>query len=174
MRTLYLNTDTGLLTATAGATSPVRRMDVKRGDLLELEVITSPALPAGATGLLVAKQKGIYSGDPVALDAAWEEPQTEGAGHRFALALSTAELDALFTAELAEVGLIAEITWTAAGKTRSTQTFDLIVARDVWRGDEALPSPATAPLSFTLSSPDESQWTITITNDGQIVATKPE
>lgn len=169
----YLNTDSGVLTASEGASSPLRRLDAKRGDLLELEVMASPALPVGATGLLVAKPRGLYSGAPVALDAAWEEPQTENAGYRFALDFGTSELEALFPDEVPEVALMAEISWTAAGKVRSSQTFDLIVARDVWRGDEGSPSALQAPGAFVLSSPDGAQWTVSISNDGQLVASKP-
>lgn len=172
MRKFYLNTDTGLLAASEGGTTPVRRIDAKRGDLLELEIFASPALPAGATGVLAAKPAGEYTGDAVALDAAWEEPQTSEAGHRFALSLHTTELDALFAGETAEVKLMAEISWSVAGVVRSTQTFDLVVARDVWRGDEGAPDAIQAPLSFLLSSPDGSQWTISINDAGQLVREK--
>lgn len=168
----YLNIESGLLTLAAGAATGIRRMDVKRGDLLELEVVTSAALDAGAVGVFAAKLKGIYSGGVLALDAAWEAPVLAGAGYLFALPLNTVPLDALFTGEIAEVVLMAEITFTSAGKTRSTQTFDLVVARDVWLGTEGAPSPVVAAPSFLLSAPDASQWVISITNDGQLVRTK--
>lgn len=169
----YLNIETGVLSLTAGGTTPIRRLDAKRGDWLELEVVPSAVLPDGATGLLVAKPKGNYAAAPVALDATWDAPSEAGAGYLFALSLNTTELNALFAGVVAEITLMAEITWSAAGKVRSTQTFDLVVSRDVWVGDEGVPTDASAATSFLLTSPDDSQWTITITNEGQIVATKP-
>jgi len=165
----YLNTTTGLLTLAAGATTGIRRIDAKRGDLFLLEVVPSGTI-TGATGVFAAKST--YSGDPVALASAWTAPATEGAGYLFSINLNTAELNALFTGEIAEVTLLAEITWTLAGAARSTQTFSLVVARDVWRGDEPTPSAVEAAASFLLSSPDGSQWTISITNDGQLTREK--
>lgn len=167
----YLNIETGLLTLAATSTQGIRRLDAKRGDLLELEVIPSGAI-AGATGILAAKVKGTYSGDPVALDSAWSAPATEGAGYLFSLSLNTTELNALFTAETAEVTLMAEISWTLSGAVRSSQTFDLVVAHDVWTGDEGAPTAVMAAPSFLLSSPDDSQWEISINNDGQLIRTK--
>jgi hypothetical protein len=165
----YLNTETGLLTLAAGATTGIRRMDAKRGDLFLLEVIPSGTI-TGATGVLAAKST--YSGNPVALASSWTAPTTEGAGYVFSINLNTTELNALFTGERAEVVLLMEITWTLAGVVRSTQTFSFVVARDLWRGDEATPSAVEAAASFLLSSPDASQWQISITNDGQIERTK--
>lgn len=137
----YLNTETGLLALTAAATQGIRQISAKRGDAFLLEVIPSAALGEGATGKFCAKST--YSGDPVALDAAWSEPATEGAGYLFALSLNTTELNALFTEETASVTLLAEITWEDETGVHSTQTFSLVVARDVWRGDEGVPTDAT-------------------------------
>ena len=166
----YLNTDTGLLTLAPGSTTGITKLSAKRGDTFLLEVVPSGTI-AGAAGVLAAKST--YSGDPVALAPSWTSPTTEGAGYVFSLDLNTTELNALFTGETAEVTLLAEITWTLDGAIRSTQTFSLAVARDVWRGDEPTPSAVEAAASFLLSSPDGSQWTISITNDGQIERSKP-
>ena len=167
----YLNIETGLLTLAAASTQGIRSLSAKRGDLLEMEVVPSAPI-AGAAGIFAAKQKGTYSGDPVALDSAWSAPATEGAGYLFSLSLNTTELNALFSGETAEVTLMAEITWSLSGAVRSTQTFDLVVARDVWTGDEGAPAAAEAAPSFLLSSPDSSQWQISINNDGQLIRTK--
>ena len=166
----YLNTDTGLLTLAPGSTTGITKLSAKRGDTFLLEVVPSGTI-AGAAGVLAAKST--YSGDPVALAPSWTSPTTEGAGYVFSLDLNTTELNALFTGETAEVTLLAEITWTLDGAIRSTQTLSMVVARDVWRGDEPTPSAVEAAASFLLSSPDGSQWTISITNDGQIERSKP-
>ena len=165
----YLNTDTGLLTATATATTGIKQIACKRGDLFSLQVVPSAAIE-GATGVFAAKPT--YGGDPVVLGASWAAPITEGAGYIFSLNLNTTALNALFTSELSEIPLLAEITWTLDGAIRSTQTFSLVVARDVWRGDEPTPTQANAAASFFLSSPDGSQWQISVTNAGQLERSK--
>jgi len=165
----YLNTDTGLLTLAPGSTTGITKLAAKRGDLFSLEVVPSGTI-SGAAGVLAAKST--YSGDPVALAPSWTSPTTEGAGYVFSLNLNTTELNALFTGETPEVALMAEITWTLSGVVRSTQTFSLVVAHDVWNGDEPAPTQANAALSFYLSSPDGSQWQISITNDGQLTREK--
>ena len=166
---LYLNTTTGLLTLTANSGSPIRRVDAKRGDSLPIEILPDTDL-TGATGILAAK--ATYSGAPVALAPAWTPPATEGAGYLFTLDLNTTELSDLFTGETADVTLLAELTWTLSGAVRTSQTFSLVVARDVWVGTEEIPSPVLPYSSFRLLSPDESIWQISITNDGQLVRTK--
>ncbi|MEI6493197.1 MAG: hypothetical protein WCO94_11665 [Verrucomicrobiota bacterium] len=165
----YLNTETGLLTLAAGSATGIQKIACKRGDLFSLEVVPSGTI-TGASGVLAAKTT--YSGEPVALASSWTAPETEGAGYVFSLNLNTTELNALFTGETPEVTLLTEITWTLSGVVRSTQTFSLVVARDVWVGDEPTPSAVEAAASFLLSSPDGSQWTIAITNDGQLERTK--
>ncbi len=68
-------------------------------------------------------------------------PTDQNSGYLFEIDLNTAALGALFIAQTTEVALMAEVTWTASGITRSSQTFDLVVARDIYRGDEINPSP---------------------------------
>ena len=165
----YLNTETGLLTALAGATTGIAKIAAKRGDTFLLEAVPSSTIE-GAAGVFAAK--AAYSGTPVVFAGSWEAPETEGAGYLFSLDLNTSDLAALFTSEIAEVTLLAEISWSLDGAIRSTQTFSLVVARDVWRGDVPTPSPVEAAQSFLLSSPDLSQWQISITNDGQLERTK--
>jgi hypothetical protein len=141
----YLNTTTGLLTTSAGSTTPLRSLTAKRGDRLDIEVIPDAAIVGGATGLFVAKPKGSYTGEPVALDAAWDAPAVSGAGYTFLVDLNTVELTALLTSSVASVELMAEITWTAGGVVRSTQTFALTVENDIWKGDEGVPTDALDP-----------------------------
>ena len=165
----YLNIDTGILSAAATSSAGIQKLSCKRGDTFQLEVVPSAAIE-GAAGVFAAK--ATYSGDPAVLGSSWVAPETEGEGYLFSLDLNTEELLALFTGEVADVTLLAEITWTLDGAIRSTQTFSLVVARDVWVGSEPTPSPVEAAASFLLSSPDLSQWQISITDAGQIERTK--
>ena len=165
----YLNTDTGILSAAATSSTGIQKLACKRGDTFLLEVVPSASIE-GATGVFAAK--ATYSSDPAVLGSSWVAPETEGDGYLFSLDLNTEELLALFTGETAEVSLLAEITWTLDGAVRSSQTFSLVVARDVWVGAEPTPSPVEAAASFLLSSPDGSQWTISITDAGQITREK--
>jgi hypothetical protein len=140
----YLNIETGRLTAQGGATQPLRRLDAKRGDTLEIEVVPSATLAASATGKFVAKPKGAFSSIHPILYGEWSAPAASGSGWRFSIETDTEELAALLPNETAEVTLMAEITWSVEGKTRSTQTMDLVVAQKVWRGNEVSPTPAPA------------------------------
>ena len=154
----YLNTDTGLLTLAPGATTGIAKISAKRGDLFLLEVVPSGTI-TGATGVFAAKST--YSGDPVALASSWDAPETESTGYLFTIDLNTTDLNALFTSEIADVTLLAEITWSLAGAIRSTQTLSLVVARDVWRGDEADPTAASdfkATQAEAEAGTDNAKW----------------
>ena len=165
---LYLNTETGLLTASAGATQPLRRLDAKQRDDLTLEIVPSEALGAGATGTFAAKAD--YGGNLCALDAAWSAPTTSGAGYIFEVSLATAEIDTLLTSAT-EATLKAEILWSSGGRTRRTQTFDLVVARAVYLGGEPPATSVPPPNFFHLSASDNSVWRISILPNGQIERT---
>ena len=160
----YLNTDTGLLTLAATATTGIAKLSAKRGDMFLLEVIPSAAIEGAAGKFCV---KATYSGSPVALDTAWDAPVTENAGYLFSLDLNTTELNALFTSEIPEVSLLAEITWELDGAIHSTQTFSLVVARDVWTGDEGVPVNATPAYPL----PDDLLLVSTSTTAGRAMLT---
>ena len=136
----YLNTDTRLLTAAATALQPIKSISAKHA--LILDVIPSTTLADGTIGILCAKPKAIYTGDPVALNQSWEP--ISPAGYRFSLSLYTSELLALFVDEISEVILIADITITEPGEDPiGCQTFEIVAERPVWRGDEMIPTPAS-------------------------------
>ncbi len=166
----YLNVVTGLLTLTAGAVQGIKKLDVFDDNFI-LEVVPSSAI-TGATGYLAAKQTGTYTGDPVVLDAAWTALEGEGAGFEFVLDMTSDEYLALFTEELPQVILMAQVTFTLAGRVRRSQKFELICARPVYRVGDVTPHPTEAMPFFLLSSPDSSQWQISINNDGQILREK--
>ena len=143
---LYLDPVSAILALTAGSPTGISQLKLKRGDYVELEIVAD--LPSTATGIFAAKRS--IGGEPVLLCSTWSVPQTSGAGFIFALSLNTTELNALFAGGTATVTLVAEITWTVGGHTRSTQTFNLIVDADVWRGDETLPTPANVLMPTVL------------------------
>jgi len=166
----YLDNESGLLTLQPGDKQGIKKLDAK-GDTFVLQIVPSVAL-TGATGILAAKPDGIYSGVPVLLDAAWDAPTDPDTTYTFNLDLTSSEFLALFTGEIPQVILMAEVIWTLDGKVRRTQTFQIICARSVYLLTDITPHPTEAMPSFKLSSPDSSQWTISITNDGQIERSK--
>ena len=135
---LYLEPVSAILSLTAGSTTGISQLKLKRGDYVALEIVAD--LPSTATGIFAAKAS--IGGEPVLLFPTWSAPLTLDAGFIFALSLTTTELDALFAGGATTVTLLGEITWTVGGHARSTPTFNLIVDADVWRGDEAIPTPA--------------------------------
>lgn len=160
---LYLNTQTGNLSTASANGQPLRRIDAKQRDDLVLEVFPDVALVEGS-GLFAARTD--YNQPLVALDANWDAPETENAGYVFNVSLATEELETLFSGGETEIILKGEIRWVSSGAARRTQTFDLVVARAVYLEEDALPEPATAPDFFKLTSPDGSQWEVSITNEG--------
>ena len=183
----YLNVTTGLLTLTASAVQGIKKLDVF-DDNFVLQVVPDATI-TGAAGILAAKVTDIYSGNPVVLDAAWEvishtvsippvAPATEPTEEtvfdffQFVLDMTSEEFLALFSGEKPSVTLMAQVTFTIEGNVRRTQVFQLVCARPVYRAGEVIPHPTETMPSFRLSSPDGSQWTISITNDGQITRSK--
>ena len=183
----YLNVISGLLTLAAGAQQGLKKIDVF-DDNFVLQVVPD-AVITGATGILAAKVSGSYSGNPIVLDAAWEaishtisippvapatEPtqQTVFDWFEFVLNMTSEEYLALFTGETPSVTLMAQVTFTVEGNVRRTQKFELVCYRPVYRVGDVTPHPTQAMPFFKLSSPDESQWQISITNDGQITREK--
>ncbi|MEI6491588.1 MAG: hypothetical protein WCO94_03485 [Verrucomicrobiota bacterium] len=164
----YLNVISGLLTLTAGAQQGIKKLDVF-DDNFVLQVVPDSEI-AGASGTLAAKVSGTYSGDPVVLDAAWTS--LEAGGFEFVLDMTSEELLALFTGETPSITLMAQMTFTVGGNVRRTQKFDLLCSRPVYRAGEVTPRPTEAMPFFKLTAPDNSQWQISIENDGTITRTK--
>lgn len=172
MKTYHFNLETRKLTLAAAATQPVRRIDGVRGETLEFGIIPSDTLAEGATGVFCAKEKNVYSGDPVVLDGAWTAPTGEDTEYVISTLLDNSALTALFAGETATVTLMCDLTITSAGKVYKSQLMDLVLTRSAYNGDEGSPDPTEAAGSFRLSSPDGSQWQISITNAGQLERTK--
>ena len=167
---IYLNTTTGLLTLTAGAVQGIKKLDVYDDDFV-LQVVPDATI-TGATGILAAKSDAVYSGDPVVLDAAWTAPVDPADWYEFILDMTSTEFLALFTAELPEVILMAQVTWTLSGTVRRSQKFQLVCARPVYRPGEVTPHPTEAMPFFLLTAPDSSQWQISINDEGQLIREK--
>lgn len=132
----YLNTTTGVLSATQGGAA-ISRAEAKRGATWDLEVIPDEEIPAGSVGYFSAKS--VYGGALLA-HGAWVAPTVSGRGWLFSLSMSGSGLAALFTGSLREVPLLAEGTFTIGGKARKSQTIDLIVERDIFTGTEDQPA----------------------------------
>lgn len=131
----YLNTTTGVLSATQGGAA-ISRAEAKRGTSWDLEVIPDVEIAPTSAGFFSAKS--VYGGGLMA-HGLWTPPVVSGRGWLFSLSMRSSALAALFTGSLKEVPLLAEGTFVIAGKTRKTQTLDLIVERDIYAGDEVEP-----------------------------------
>lgn len=158
---LYLNTETGGLSLQVSG-PPLQRLDVKQRDVMRLEVFPSTALPQGTSGIFAVKET--FDGEVMAFAAAWSAPEQSGAGYVFVVNLHTAVLEEKFTGDVAQVKLRAELRWERSpGDVRRSMTFDLVVARAVYLGEEG------APISLpegTLVSPDGKLWRLRVSNDG--------
>lgn len=136
----YLNTTTGVLSATQGGAA-LSRAEAKRGATWDLEVIPDEEIPAGSVGHFSAKS--VYGGALLA-HGAWSAPTVSGRGWLFSLSMSGSGLAALFSGTTDEVPLLAEGTFTIGGKTRKSQTIDLVVERDIFTGTEDQPAELAA------------------------------
>jgi hypothetical protein len=142
---------------------PVEVQFVRDGVVVELG--------AGALGQMGLKKT--YDGDFLAYDNAWTKT---GSGtstiYTFGLNLATTELDAEFaTDEEDSISAKVEIQWSDGGLVSSTLPCAATVFNDVIRAGDGTPT-TTSLSSFTLQSPDNSQWSIAIDNDGLFSATK--
>jgi hypothetical protein len=143
-------------------TVPVEVQFVRDGVVVELA--------AGATGKMGLKKT--FAGDFLAYDSAWTKTGTGATTiYTFGLNLNTTELDAEFPDDDEEsVAARVEVEWAADGLVSSTLPCSATIYNDVIRGSEPLPSVAAS--SFMLTSPDASNWEITIDDDGSLTATK--
>ncbi len=140
---LWLTPSTGELSLSDTAQIPVARIHAKSGTVFELQVFSTEPLDVAAGGVLTAKSKGAYLGNLAAIDSSWTASGTDPVSYLFELDLFTEEVESLFSGEVSMVPLMAEITWTSGTQHGKSQTFDLLVGRQVWRGDEQVPTPAS-------------------------------
>lgn len=139
MKKLYIDTTTGLLTAAAGSASPLAKLEIKRGDTLDIEWVFSTDLAEYDQPIFGAKAIGSYDADPILLVTDSTPPGGAQEGHAMAILAASSELTtALGTA--ASVTLMAELTVIkASGARLTTQTFDLVIHNDVVQDGETDP-----------------------------------
>ena len=132
---------------------------------------TRKELAAGTTGKFILKPPGEFGGSALALADSWTKAGTgTGATYTFALDLNTAAVVAELGNAADKVAVIAEMTWTAGGKIYTSRYPTALLYNDAARGSEGTPI-VVAGTSFTLQSPNGTVWTITITNQGNLVRT---
>ncbi len=171
---LYLNTTNGQLATSPGGATPVRKLTVKRGDQLDLEIFADGELPAGTTAVFAARPRGVYSGGLVLLATGWSAPATSGEGYRLVVPVASDPLEGLFTDEVPMVPLMAELSiqLPEAAYPLTSQTFDLEVVRDLYQGGEVPPVAVPPPTEFSLSATDGSIWRFTVSAEGQFIRTR--
>ena len=173
---VYIDLDSRAFVVSPVLTQRVSELFFTRRDNVPVEVqfVRGSAvveLAAGATGKMGIKKD--FDGDFLAYDSAWTKT---GSGtstiYTFGLDLNTVELDAEFPEDDEEsIAAKVEVEWAASGLTSSTLPCAATIYNDLIRGGEGSPGTST-PSSFTISSPDESIWQVTIDNDGLLQAVK--
>jgi hypothetical protein len=156
---LHVDLDTLQLVAGPGQGSPPAPWVVKRGDTRTVDVVF---LDAGLTPATIGdpdaleirlgiKPARAFASDYLAHTAAFTMPQPGAEPvYRASLCFNTVELDAALhvgeSGELAELPLMAELTWRVdGGDPVSTRNFTVVVENDVNRGTEGLPQHANPP-----------------------------
>ena len=141
---IWLTPSTGSLSKSPTAPLTLGLIPAKAGTIFQLEVYSTEALDTAAGGVLTAKADLAYTSDLAAIDTTWSKQTGPPIRYIFDLDLNTTEIAALFTTSTtATVKLMAEISWTSGTEQGKSQTFQLLVQRQVWRGDEQTPTPAT-------------------------------
>ena len=165
---LYIDLTAQKLITAPGYSTPVESLVVKRGDkptfeLTYLEDATEPTLlPANSSIVFAAKVSLDYDGEVAAFCDEWTAPVAGEYAYRAVPNFNTTKLNELLAVDgaasndVASVTLMAEISWATAVGVATTQTFKLVVANDVYRGNETSPVPATpaypAPAALLLKA----------------------
>ncbi|HEY2681620.1 MAG TPA: hypothetical protein VGI59_09895 [Candidatus Udaeobacter sp.] len=142
---LFIDLNTGFLTAALGATAGISELNFKRGADNSLEVQffrdrTVVELSNDATGRMQMKPQGKYDAGPLVNAGSWTKNGTgENAVYTFGFSFITGALDALFQVDgdpandVPSIMLMAEIQWTANRLTGKTQTFIAAIENDINR-----------------------------------------
>lgn len=152
---LYINKLTGELIKGVGFSTPVKRIHFKRGNTARIEVLfvelnAVVELAEGATGVFGLKLPGKYDDDYIVVSQEWvKEELSEGVGYVFEPDFNTDELneelghDGEVGNDKSDVELMGEIAWEEGVKRDSTVEFEAIVANDINKGNEGLPTSAS-------------------------------
>ena len=155
---LFINLATGELCHGINNERRLERIELKRGDGVELDLRFFRAgvleeLPEGAVVTFGAKVADDYDGDPVILGSdfslAGDDETPAAPRYVGTISLNTEELDTAIGSN-AWANLMAEVTWVVGdAEPLSTGTFSLRAHNDIVRGDEGTP----------LALPDPEEWT---------------
>ena len=152
---LYLDLDRGYLVNGPLDLQAVTTLSFKRGDTQTITLQfcqggTTVDLPDPAsTGIFGIKKAGDYDGGYLVSSLAWSK---SGAGataaYTFTPSFNTVELNTFIDNSghpIASVTCMAEIEWTtSAGEITSSNTFTAVIADDVIKGSEGIPTDANA------------------------------
>jgi hypothetical protein len=132
----------------------VERIEVKRGDILPLSLVfvqdgASVALPTGILIAFCAKLRNNFTGPAIVLTQTFVKNESSMISYdgvvRFDGELLTEHMDQTASQDddLSLVDLLLEITWTdtTAQTTETSNTIDLRVVNDVYKGNENMPIP---------------------------------
>lgn len=170
---LVIDYDSGKIVQAFGSSSELTEIRLKRAVSAVIEVQFVQAgqtvieLPVDATGRLEFKETGKYDAEPLTGAASWDKV---GSGtstyYRFTFALINEDLDDLFFVDddedndVAQLSLMAEISWKYAARDYKTQTFTAKIDNDVNRDADTIPeSPAVVytrgAVRFTTDDPPD-------------------
>jgi hypothetical protein len=173
---VYINLDSSEFVVSPVLTQRVTTLFFTRRDTVPVEVqfVRGGAvveLGSGATGQIGIKKS--FTSGFLANDTAWTKTGTGSSTvYTFDLGLNTANMDAEFSPDATTDSITAkiEVTWSVGSTTTTTLPTEAVIYNDVIRGGEPAVSPGST--SFILKSPDNSNWSISIDNDGILTATK--
>jgi hypothetical protein len=173
---VFINLDSSEFVVSAVLTQRVEMLYFTRRDTVPVEVQfvrggSVVELGAGATGQIGLKKT--FTGNFLANDTAWTKTGTGSTTtYQFDLNLNTSAIDAEFNPDATTESVVTkiEITWSVSGTTTTTLPAEATIYNDVIRGGEAVVTPGLS--GFTLLSPDNSLWGISIDNSGILTATK--
>jgi hypothetical protein len=147
---LYYNKITGVLGATATATTNVQKLTVKRYQDVEVELVpvteagVVELFATGSTGLLVVKTVADFTGSAKILDTAWDAPVVEGRGYTFNFVAAGAAIDTALDT-LPSLAFALEIVVVASGKRIPMPTLQLVIENNYYREDEPVPADPDPP-----------------------------
>lgn len=156
MSKLFYNKITGILGASATASTNVQKITAKRYQDVEVELIpvkadgTIELFETGSTGLLVVKTEKDFTGAAKLLDATWDAPTLDGRGYTFAFVAVSAGIDTALGTKLSEPFAL-EIVVAENGKRIVMPTIQLVIENNYWREDEPVPEDPENPYPL----PDE-------------------
>jgi hypothetical protein len=146
---IYINIHTGTATPSRTAATPLQKIEIKRGDLFELQCVFhaegSPVeLPAGSAAAFIVKKNQRYFEGPLLLAEEWAKQPAAGEGYIFTLVANTAPLNMALSDD-DTITAMGEVTWQIGDNFRTTQKIPVLVANDIYKGNEPPPAPGETP-----------------------------